>query len=110
MAVKNVEAECILDAGGGLRLIVTDDGFKRWALRITINGTRAMRRLGTFPTVSLEAARDKADTIRRADKAGIDLQVEKRRKAEAATTFRQMFDVSFAPREKQLFNAKHLKQ
>lgn len=96
--------------GGGLRLIVEPSGAKRWVVRVTINGKRIERGLGAVPEVTLEAARVKALDIKRAAKDGVDVRVEERARAVAGTTFRQMFEISFAQREKQLSNAKHLKQ
>jgi hypothetical protein len=51
--------------GGGLQLIVDAAGSKSWAVRVTINGKRVMRRLGGFPMISLEEARTKATAIRK---------------------------------------------
>ena len=96
--------------GGGLRIAVDPSGAKRWVVRVSVDGSRIERGLGSFPDVSLEAARAKAGDIRRAAKDGVDLRVQDRRLALSQTTFRQMFDISFAQREKRLSNAKHLKQ
>jgi integrase len=41
---------------------------------------------------------------------GIDVRVEERARLVAGTTFRRMFEISFAQRSRQLSNAKHLKQ
>jgi integrase len=38
------------------------------------------------------------------------LRIEEKQRAVAGTTFRQMFEISFSQRAKQLSNAKHLKQ
>ena len=63
--------------GGGLRLLVEPDrrpgepGARRWLLRVTIAGKRRHRGLGSYPLVSLEAARNKATDIRRAAREGL---------------------------------------
>ena len=46
--------------GGGLRLVVGDARSKRWVMRVSINGRRMERGLGSYPVVSLEEARTKA--------------------------------------------------
>ncbi|MEZ5519847.1 MAG: Arm DNA-binding domain-containing protein, partial [Gammaproteobacteria bacterium] len=37
--------------GGGLRLVVSNHGAKKWVLRFTINGKRREMGLGSFPDV-----------------------------------------------------------
>ena len=58
--------------GGGLRLVVTARGTKRWELWISINGKKRELGLGVFPDVSLKHARDEAEKLRRAARDGID--------------------------------------
>ena len=96
--------------GGGLRVVVEPSGTKRWVVRVTVSGQCIERGLGAFLLISLESARAKAGEIRRAAEEGVDLRVEQRARELGVTTFRQMFDISFAQRQKQLSNAKHLKQ
>lgn len=96
--------------GGGLRLIVEPSGAKRWVVRVTINGKRIERGLGSSPGISLEVARAKALDIKRAAKSGVDVRIGEKARAVAGTSFRRMFEISFAQRAKQLSNAKHLKQ
>jgi hypothetical protein len=62
--------------GAGLRLVITDKGTKRWALRLTINGRRVERGLGVWPDVSLDDARRNATAMRGAAKDGRDLKEE----------------------------------
>ena len=52
--------------GGGLTLRVDGSGKRRWVLRTTIDGKRINRGLGTYPAVTLSAARAKARTKSRA--------------------------------------------
>ncbi len=58
--------------GGGLRLVVSKGGAKKWVLRFTINGKRREMGLGSYPDVSLADARDKSSKCRRQVAAGID--------------------------------------
>ena len=62
---------------GGLRLIVTARGMKRWELWISINGRKREQSLGVYPSVSLKNARDEADEIRRAARNGVDLRQQR---------------------------------
>ncbi|MCG8124441.1 MAG: Arm DNA-binding domain-containing protein [Candidatus Thiodiazotropha taylori] len=39
------------DDGGGLKLVVSNAGAKKWVLRFTINGPRREMGLGSFPDV-----------------------------------------------------------
>ena len=50
--------------GGGLRLIVQPSGPRHWSVRVTAGGRRRTLGLGSYPVVTLEAARDKALDIR----------------------------------------------
>ena len=110
LRVKALREPGKYEDGGGLRIVVEPSGARRWVLRVAINGQRIERGLGAFPDVSLEAARLKATEIRTAAKSGVDVRIEERQREVAGTTFRQMFKISFSQREKQLSNAKHLKQ
>ena len=110
LRVKALREPGKYEDGGGLRLVVDPSGAKRWVVRVTVGGQRIERGLGAFPLVTLEGARAKAGEIRRAAEEGVDLRVEQRARELGVTTFRQMFDISFAQRQKQLSNAKHLKQ
>jgi integrase len=58
--------------GGGLRLVVSNSGAKKWVLRFTIDGNRREMGLGSFPDVELAEARDKSTEYRKQAKAGID--------------------------------------
>lgn len=100
-----------LEDGGGLRLVVTDNGTKRWALRLTINGRRVERGLGVWPAVGLDDARKRAGDLRRAAREGRDAQAEsKLGRRSAGVTFRTAFEDFFAVRRQQLSNGKHVQQ
>ena len=108
--VRAVSAPGTYRCGGGLRLIVTVRGVKRWEVWFSIKGKRKERGLGVFPQVSLKDARDKAHDIKRAARDGIDLRRQGLNGQADAVTFRRAFEVCFELRRKQLSNAKHLKQ
>lgn len=108
--VKALKAPGKYEDGGGLRLVVGPGGGKNWVVRVTVSGRRLERGLGTYPDISLDAARDAAAKARKAAEVNLDIKAEERREALAAMTFREMFKITLAQREKQLSNAKHLKQ
>lgn len=58
--------------GGGLRLVVSKKGSKRWVLRITVQGKRREMGLGSYPTRSLKDARDLAGKYREIADQGKD--------------------------------------
>lgn len=111
LKVAKIKEPGLYEDGGGLRLVVTDQGTKRWALRVTINGRRVERGLGVYPLVSLEDARRRAEELRRAARDGRDAQTEAKQGRRAkGVTFRQAFDAFFAVRKQQLDNDKHIAQ
>jgi Arm DNA-binding domain len=95
--VSKVKEPGLYEDGGGLRLVVTDKGVKRWALRLTIRGRRVERGLGVWPRVSLEEARRKTDHLRRAAKEGRDArQDEKFESRRQSVRFREAFECQSA--------------
>ncbi len=108
--VKTLKAPGKYEDGGGLRLVITPGGTKSWVIRVSVAGNRIERGLGAYPDVSLDDAREAAAMFRKAAGSGIDLRAEEKQMAQAATKFRDMFKITLAQREKQLSNAKHLKQ
>ena len=58
--------------GGGLRLIVSNLGAKKWVLRFTLNGKRREMGLGSFPDIDLAKVRARASECRNQAKDGID--------------------------------------
>ncbi|MBL8845615.1 MAG: tyrosine-type recombinase/integrase [Hyphomicrobium zavarzinii] len=89
LEVKKATGPAVLEDGAGLRLFINDAGQKHWIVRVTINGKRVARGLGSFPAVSLQAARDRADVIRKAARNGQDAATEvKREQVRQAMTFR----------------------
>jgi integrase len=96
--------------GGGLRLLVEPTGSRRWVQRLTIAGKRCHRGLGSYPLVTLDAARDKSVDFRRAAREGRDLSAEHKLQRAKSMTFRQAFEDYFEVKAKGLSNAKHLWQ
>jgi Arm DNA-binding domain len=94
-----------------LRLVVSDSLFRRGMIRITVKGKRRERGLGRFPTVSLEAARERATAIRKAAQQGRDLARDERRwRAEMGVTFAEALDTYFQHKQRTLSNGKHVAQ
>jgi integrase len=93
------------DDGGGLRFRVEPNESRSWVLRVTINGRRLSRGLGSYPDVTLEAAREEATDYRRAARKGIDLKEQQRQQAARAITFRQAFERYFEIKGKGLSNS-----
>jgi integrase len=108
--VKALKTHGTYEDGGGLRLVIDPSGAKRWVMRVSIGGKRRELGLGGFPTVSLEAAREKAAEVRKAAKDGRDLAAERRAARRVGITFREAFESFFAVKRQALSNAKHLAQ
>jgi len=68
--------------GGGLFLLVTPEGGKRWRLKYRIDGKEKLLALGVYPDVSLKQARVRRDEARRLLADGLD--PGEQRKAEKA--------------------------
>ena len=86
IAVKNL-GKGLHSVGGvkGLKLQVTPPTARSWILRAKINGATRDIGLGSYPTISLKAARELAQSYWEQIKAGLDPLTEKqRRKDEAA--------------------------
>ncbi len=77
-AAKPHEKPYKLADGGGLHLLVSPRGSRAWVFRYRYAGRGSMLGLGTYPDVSLKAAREKADEGRRLVKAKIDPAALKR--------------------------------
>jgi len=72
--------------GGGLRLVVSQAGARKWILRFTLGGKRREMGLGSFPDVGLAEAREQAIMCRRKVRSGID-PIAARRSSLPAPTF-----------------------
>lgn len=79
------EVACMLAPGThavggvtGLCLQVTDSGARSWLLRIKVDSRRREFGLGSYPTVTLSSARNKARKLREDMGGGLDLTVQRR--------------------------------
>ncbi len=84
-----------LTDGGGLQLWVMPNGGRYWRLEFRQMGKTKLLALGTYPDVSLEIARQKADEARRQNASGHDPIAIKRlkvtaQKLAAANTFGEL--------------------
>lgn len=70
--------------GGGLFLLVTPAGGKRWVLKYRINGKEKSLALGTYPDVSLVDARKRRATARELLVQGVDPSESKKADKRAA--------------------------
>ncbi len=75
--------------GGGLYLVVTKGGSKKWVQRIVVHGRRRDLGLGGFPTISLVKARERAAEHQAAVADGKDPLADKRKPAPRVPTFRE---------------------
>ncbi|MDO6455466.1 integrase arm-type DNA-binding domain-containing protein [Celeribacter halophilus] len=101
----------------GLLLQVTPTGAKSWLIKTTVAGTRRNIGLGSYPSVTLSQARDRAREIRDMIWQGID-PVEHRKATRAALAAAQRRGLTFADavgeyceaKLDQFRNEKHQKQ
>jgi len=73
--------------GGGLRLVVSKTGSKKWVLRYTFNGKRPEMGLGSYPDVSLKEARVIAGTYRSIATKGLDPITQRNIEKQEVPTF-----------------------
>lgn len=73
--------------GGGLRLVVSRTGGKKWVFRLTIRGKRREMGLGSFPSVSLAEARLLAAGARKLVRDDIDPIAARRVEKEKIPSF-----------------------
>ncbi len=99
--------------GEGLTLFIKDSGAKSWVLRMQTSGKRRDFGLGSFETVSLAEAREKASEIRKQLRNGIDPVAAKRAaiiEAPRTPTFRQAAAIAHDEHKGGWKNAKHKAQ
>ncbi|RUR30849.1 site-specific integrase [Vreelandella andesensis] len=116
--VRRIDRPGFHPVGGvpGLLLQVSPGGGRSWVLRVMVGNRRRGFGLGSFPTVSLGDARNKARELREKLAQGID-PVAERQAARAAhiaaqakrLTFREAAEQYHATKEKEFRNAKHRK-
>jgi integrase len=96
--------------GGGLYLVVSDTGSRKWVLRIQAAGTRRDFGLGSASSVSLSDARDAAEDMRRAVRKGEDPKANRRRARQSMPTFREAAVMVHKEHSPSWKNPKHAKQ
>lgn len=79
----------------GLQMQITPNGARSWLLRVTIGGRRRKIGLGSYPTISLAAARERAREALEKIAAGMD-PVEERKAAQAALRAAHARSLTFA--------------
>jgi hypothetical protein len=95
--------------GGGLHLVVSATGRKKWVLRYRISGVRKDKGLGSYPNVGLKDARTKAAEHRALIGKGIDPIEAERASGKAARpvpTFEDIAKLVIADAQKKSVNAK----
>lgn len=96
--------------GGGLRLVVSNTGAKKWVLRYTIKGKRREMGLGSFPDVSLAKARDNSSEYRQQASSGIDPIEARLVEPEKTPTFTTCAARYIRAHRRGWKNAKHARQ
>jgi len=98
----------------GLALQVTPSGARSWVLRVAAGGRQREMGLGSFPTVPLAEAREKARQHRALVKQGVDPIASRRAASSAASaerqaqkTFSEVAAQYISQHEKSWKNAKH---
>jgi len=96
--------------GGGLRLVVSSAGARKWIFRFSIKGKRREMGLGSFPDVSLADARRKASECRLQAANGVDPIEARRVEPEAVPTFTTCAARFIRTHRRGWKNAKHARQ
>ena len=96
--------------GGGLRLVVSPSGARKWVLRFTIDRKRREMGLGSFPDVGLADARDKASKYRKQAQVGADPIDARQSEPEAVPTFTTCAARYIRAHRRGWKNAKHAQQ
>ncbi|WP_373086798.1 tyrosine-type recombinase/integrase [Sneathiella sp.] len=96
--------------GGGLRLVVSNAGSRKWVLRFTLNGKRREMGLGSYPDVGLADARTKASEYRQQASGNIDPIEARRVELEAVPTFTSCAARFIRSHRRGWKNAKHARQ
>jgi hypothetical protein len=87
-SAKTSERTYRLFDGGGLFLLVTPDGGKRWRFKYGFEGKTKMLSFGVYPEVSLNDARSNRDAARELLTQGIDPSVVRKEERERNRTER----------------------
>ncbi|MCP5186559.1 MAG: tyrosine-type recombinase/integrase [Pseudomonadales bacterium] len=96
-AVRKLKSQGVYTVGGvvGLKLQVSNENSRSWILRATVAGKVRDHGLGSYPIVSLKAAREVAGEMKRQIQQGLDPLSERDRKKDelaAARASRKTFD------------------
>ncbi|MEJ0006027.1 MAG: integrase arm-type DNA-binding domain-containing protein [Steroidobacteraceae bacterium] len=92
-----------LTDGRGLLLLIDPRGGRYWRLRYRHEGTEKMLSLGTYPDVSLKAARERRETARQLIADGTDPSAQRQReKLARADTLAALAEEFFHQQEKRL--------
>jgi integrase len=117
MAIHKLNPRKVVNAGtgkfedgGGLRLVVSGAGAKKWIFRFSIKGKRREMGLGSFPDVGLADARGKASECRQQVANGIDPIEVRRVEPEAVPTFTTCSARFIRAHRRGWKNAKHARQ
>ncbi len=96
--------------GGGLRLVVSEAGAKKWVVRFTLDGRRREMGLGGFQDVGLAEARERARACRQQVAAGIDPIMVRSQATVIIPTFTTCAAMYVRSRRRGWKNAKHARQ
>ena len=96
--------------GGGLFLVVSDTGARKWVLRIQVSGKRRDIGLGGAKDVTLADARTSAEDMRRAFRRGEDPVMARQRARVSKPTFREAAEMVHKEHRPSWKNPKHAAQ
>jgi integrase len=110
LAVKAATKPGRYQDGDGLILVVKASGSRSWQVRLQVDGKRRDFGLGSASSVSLAEVREKADTIRKQYRSGIDPVAKKRAEKNARLsipTFREAAEGTHNEHKASWSNGKH---
>jgi len=117
MAIHKLSSQEVKNAGpgkhedgGGLRLVVSKNGSKKWVLRYTLKGKRREMGIGSITDTTLAKARKKAIDIRELVSDGIDPIQQRKVEEEKIPTFTTCAARYIKAHRRGWKNAKHKKQ
>jgi integrase len=104
-AKPNQDRNRVLPDGAGLRVVITPTGTKHFEFKSAVGGKERTARLGQYPNMSLDAARQEAGRLRQLSKSGINPVAEKqieriRNRVSAGNTFEKVAEELLAGKKK----------
>jgi integrase len=96
--------------GGGLRLVVSPTGARKWVLRLTVQGKRREMGLGSYPAISLAKAREDAAEYRSVAAQRGDPLSARKAKHQGVPTFTSCAAQYIRAHRRGWKNAKHARQ